>query len=59
MKKYFNFLEIGIFKTFRIPAFLEREFTGVAIICILFLWKVCEFVGKSRHIPYQVVEKYE
>lgn len=58
MKKYFNFLETGILKAFMVPAFLEREFTRIAIICILFLWKVAEFVGKSSHIPCQVIEKY-
>lgn len=44
MKNYLSFLGMGIFKTFRIPAFLEKEFKGVAIFYILFLWKVGEFV---------------
>lgn len=43
---------MGIFKTFRIPAFLEKEFTKVAIFSVLFLCEVGEFVWKSSHIPY-------
>lgn len=30
MRNYFTFLKMGIVKMFRILAFLEKEFTGVA-----------------------------